>query len=141
MTMAPPPVLPAGLASGPRRGVSNLPAWMTQQPPAPTETPQPPSHAPAAAAAVAVHVLPNESNDRKRDRWEQAFPAVPSAAANDDHAAAADPFAWIRIHPLFPAGADFPFDHAGQGETALMWAKKRDYKEIEQILRRGGAKE
>lgn len=34
----------------------------------------------------------------------------------------ADPFAWIRIHPLFPAGAEFPFDHAGEGETALMQA-------------------
>jgi len=37
-------------------------------------------------------------------------------------AEAADPFNWIRIHPLFPAGADFPFDHAGVGETALMLA-------------------
>lgn len=33
-----------------------------------------------------------------------------------------DPFAWIGIHPLFPKGADFPFDHAGEGETALMLA-------------------
>lgn len=33
-----------------------------------------------------------------------------------------DPFNWIRIHPLFPRGADFPFDHAGEGETALMLA-------------------
>ena len=38
------------------------------------------------------------------------------------HADGTDPFAWIRIHPLFPAGADFPFDHAGEGETALMQA-------------------
>lgn len=38
------------------------------------------------------------------------------------HAVAADPFNWIRIHPLFPKGADFPFDHAGLGETALMMA-------------------
>jgi creatinine amidohydrolase len=38
------------------------------------------------------------------------------------HAAGADPFNWIRIHPLFPKGADFPFDHAGVGETALMLA-------------------
>ena len=36
--------------------------------------------------------------------------------------AGADPFNWIRIHPLFPKGADFPFDHAGVGETALMLA-------------------
>jgi creatinine amidohydrolase/Fe(II)-dependent formamide hydrolase-like protein len=33
-----------------------------------------------------------------------------------------DPFNWIRIHPLFPKGTDFPFDHAGLGETALMLA-------------------
>jgi creatinine amidohydrolase/Fe(II)-dependent formamide hydrolase-like protein len=38
----------------------------------------------------------------------------------DRQAAAVDPFNWIRIHPLFPTGADFPFDHAGVGETALM---------------------
>lgn len=34
----------------------------------------------------------------------------------------ADPFNWIRIHPLFPKGAAFPFDHASKGETALMQA-------------------
>lgn len=38
------------------------------------------------------------------------------------HAAGEDPFNWIRIHPLFPKGADFPFDHAGNGETSLMLA-------------------
>jgi creatinine amidohydrolase len=40
----------------------------------------------------------------------------------DRHAEGTDPFAWIRIHPLFPKGADYPFDHAGEGETALMLA-------------------
>jgi creatinine amidohydrolase len=38
------------------------------------------------------------------------------------HDAGEDPFTWIRMHPLFPKGADFPFDHAGLGETALMLA-------------------
>lgn len=38
------------------------------------------------------------------------------------HAKAADPFNWIRVHPLFPPGNGFPFDHAGEGETALMLA-------------------
>lgn len=33
-----------------------------------------------------------------------------------------DPFGWIKVHPLFPPGAEFPFDHAGIGETALMLA-------------------
>ena len=41
-------------------------------------------------------------------------------------AAGDDPFNWIRIHPLFPKGADFPFDHAGLGETALMLALAPD---------------
>lgn len=42
----------------------------------------------------------------------------------------ADPFNWIRILPLFPKGADFPFDHAGRGETALMQALAPDTVEI-----------
>ena len=42
----------------------------------------------------------------------------------------ADPFNWIRIHPLFPKGAAFPFDHAGQGETALMQALAPDTVEM-----------
>lgn len=42
----------------------------------------------------------------------------------------ADPFNWIRIHPLFPKGADFPFDHAGKGETALMQALAPDTVDI-----------
>lgn len=35
-----------------------------------------------------------------------------------------DPFGWIRVHPLLPpdSRAIFPFDHAGEGETALMLA-------------------
>lgn len=34
----------------------------------------------------------------------------------------ADPFNWIQIHPLLTAEAirQFPFDHAGEGETSLM---------------------
>jgi creatinine amidohydrolase/Fe(II)-dependent formamide hydrolase-like protein len=36
--------------------------------------------------------------------------------------AKADPFSWIQIHPLLNAEAvkQFPFDHAGEGETSLM---------------------
>lgn len=45
--------------------------------------------------------------------------------------AAADPFNWIRIHPLFPKGAYFPFDHAGVGETALMLALAPDTVDME----------
>ncbi len=38
------------------------------------------------------------------------------------HAAGTNPFNWIRIHPSFPNGASFPYDHAGEGETSLMLA-------------------
>lgn len=36
----------------------------------------------------------------------------------------ADPFRWIRVHPLLPTDsrAAYPFDHAGEGETGLMLA-------------------
>ena len=47
-----------------------------------------------------------------------------------DQARGADPFNWIRIHPLFPKGAAFPFDHAGKGETALMQALAPDTVDI-----------
>ncbi len=35
-----------------------------------------------------------------------------------------DPFNWIKIHPLMTAEtiAQYPFDHAGEGETSLMLA-------------------
>lgn len=39
-----------------------------------------------------------------------------------DHAEGENPFNWIMIHPLMPAGMEFPFDHAGEGETSLMMA-------------------
>lgn len=35
-----------------------------------------------------------------------------------------DPFNWIKLHPLMTAEtiAEYPFDHAGEGETSLMMA-------------------
>lgn len=48
-----------------------------------------------------------------------------------------DPFAWITIHPLFPKGADFPFDHAGEGETALMLALAPETVDLS-LAREGG---
>jgi creatinine amidohydrolase/Fe(II)-dependent formamide hydrolase-like protein len=35
-----------------------------------------------------------------------------------------DPFNWIKAHPLMPSSLmeDYPFDHAGQGETSLLMA-------------------
>ncbi|MBA3910118.1 MAG: creatinine amidohydrolase [Rhodobacter sp.] len=53
------------------------------------------------------------------------------------HAAAEDPFNWIQVHPLFPKGAEFPFDHAGVGETALMLALAPETVAMEQALEGG----
>jgi creatinine amidohydrolase/Fe(II)-dependent formamide hydrolase-like protein len=55
----------------------------------------------------------------------------------DRHAVAEDPFNWIRIHPLFPKGAEFPFDHAGRGETALMQALAPETVATERALQGG----
>lgn len=55
----------------------------------------------------------------------------------DLHAVAGDPFNWIRIHPLFPKGADYPFDHAGLGETALMLALAPETVAMDQALAGG----
>jgi creatinine amidohydrolase len=40
------------------------------------------------------------------------------------HAAGEDPFNWIRGHPLMTPEIvkQYPFDHAGKGETSLMLA-------------------
>ena len=42
----------------------------------------------------------------------------------EGHAEGDNPFNWISIHPLMPSevAQHFPFDHAGEGETALMLA-------------------
>lgn len=39
-----------------------------------------------------------------------------------DHEEGADPFSWIQFHPLMDEQGtkDYPFDHAGIGETSLM---------------------
>ena len=72
----------------------------------------------AARNAIFRHLEAARGPGWWRDRAMQTYYA--------DHAAGADPFNWIRIHPLFPKGADFPFDHAGIGETALMLALAPD---------------
>jgi creatinine amidohydrolase/Fe(II)-dependent formamide hydrolase-like protein len=47
-----------------------------------------------------------------------------SATYYADHAAGANPFNWVQVHPLMTPEilAEYPFDHAGQGETSLMMA-------------------
>ena len=50
--------------------------------------------------------------------------ATDMASYYDGHAQGDNPFNWISIHPLMPpeVAAHLPFDHAGEGETALMLA-------------------
>lgn len=52
-------------------------------------------------------------------------------------AAGADPFNWIRVHPLFPKNDVLPFDHAGLGETALMLALAPETVAMERALEGG----
>lgn len=42
----------------------------------------------------------------------------------EGHARGENPFNWVQIHPLMPpeTARHLPFDHAGEGETALMLA-------------------
>jgi creatinine amidohydrolase len=54
------------------------------------------------------------------------------------HEAGTDPFNWIRLHALFPKNDVFPFDHAGEGETALMLALAPDTVAMERFAD-GGA--
>jgi creatinine amidohydrolase len=46
------------------------------------------------------------------------------AAYYAEHAAGNNPFNWVRVHPLMTPEiiAEYPFDHAGKGETSLMMA-------------------
>lgn len=70
----------------------------------------------AARQAIFAHL--------ERERGEGWWGRPDSASYYEDHARGADPFAWIKAHPLLgpEETAVFPFDHAGQGETSLMLA-------------------
>jgi creatinine amidohydrolase len=52
-----------------------------------------------------------------------------------DHAAGANPFNWVQIHPLMTPEifANYPFDHAGQGETSLMLALCPEAVEMDRV--------
>ena len=56
-----------------------------------------------------------------------------------DHAAGDNPFNWIAIHPLMDADitARYPFDHAGEGETALMLALAPETVEMGRVTEGG----
>lgn len=53
----------------------------------------------------------------------------------DKHAAGDDPFNWIKGHPLMTEKiiSEFPFDHAGLGETSLMLALCPEVVDIQKL--------
>lgn len=56
------------------------------------------------------------------------------------HDAGTDPFNWIRIHPLMTSDitAQYPFDHAGIGETSLMMALAPEAVDTERFSENSG---
>jgi creatinine amidohydrolase/Fe(II)-dependent formamide hydrolase-like protein len=52
-----------------------------------------------------------------------------------ERASGADPFNWIRVHPLMTSTTmeKYPFDHAGRGETSLMLALCPDAVDMRRI--------
>jgi len=60
----------------------------------------------------------------ERERGEGWWGKKNMADYYAQHAIGSDPFNWIKIHPLMTKDiiAQYPFDHAGIGETSLMMA-------------------
>jgi creatinine amidohydrolase len=60
----------------------------------------------------------------ERERGEGWWGRSGMADYYDQHASGDDPFNWIKAHPLMTPEiiAQYPFDHAGIGETSLMLA-------------------
>lgn len=60
----------------------------------------------------------------ERERGEGWWGKDEMASYYASHKADANPFNWIRVHPLMTPEivSEYPFDHAGLGETSLMMA-------------------
>jgi creatinine amidohydrolase/Fe(II)-dependent formamide hydrolase-like protein len=60
----------------------------------------------------------------ERERGEGWWGSEEMKSYYAEQSAAADPFNWIKVHPLMGPQeiADYAFDHAGVGETSLMLA-------------------
>jgi creatinine amidohydrolase len=60
----------------------------------------------------------------EKERGEGWWGSKAMAGYYAEHAEGANFFNWIRVHPLMPAAMNdqYPFDHAGIGETSLMLA-------------------
>lgn len=71
----------------------------------------------------------------ERERGEGWWGNAEMADYYAKHATGADPFNWIKGHPLMDATVlkDYPFDHAGIGETSLMLALCPELVEMDRI--------
>ena len=71
----------------------------------------------------------------ERERGEGWWGNEKMADYYADHATGADPFNWIKGHPLLTAEAiqHYPFDHAGEGETSLMLARCPEAVEMDRL--------
>jgi creatinine amidohydrolase/Fe(II)-dependent formamide hydrolase-like protein len=60
----------------------------------------------------------------EKERGEGWWGREPMADYYAQQSAGDDPFNWIKMHPLMTPQAmgDYPYDHAGEGETSLMMA-------------------
>jgi creatinine amidohydrolase len=58
----------------------------------------------------------------ERERGEAWWGSEEMATYYAKHAQGDNPFNWVQVHPLMPASmlGEYPFDHAGVGETSLM---------------------
>jgi creatinine amidohydrolase/Fe(II)-dependent formamide hydrolase-like protein len=71
----------------------------------------------------------------ERERGEGWWGNAEMADYYSKHTTGTDPFNWIKGHPLMTPAiiAQYPFDHAGQGETSLMLSLFPEIVELERI--------
>lgn len=71
----------------------------------------------------------------ERERGEGWWGRSGMADYYEQHATGDDPFNWIKAHPLMTPQitAEYPFDHAGIGETSLMLALRPETVELDRL--------
>jgi creatinine amidohydrolase/Fe(II)-dependent formamide hydrolase-like protein len=71
----------------------------------------------------------------EREHGEGWWGNQASANYYADHAAGANPFNWVQVHPLMTPEmfGSYPFDHAGVGETSLMMALCPEEVEMDRV--------
>jgi creatinine amidohydrolase/Fe(II)-dependent formamide hydrolase-like protein len=76
----------------------------------------------------------------ERDRGEGWWGRAEMQDYYAQHEAGSDPFNWIKVHPLMSQAvtAEYPFDHAGIGETSLMLALAPEVVEMDRMAENSG---